>query len=497
MNRKARITYRFDKDNGAREERQSDAAEHRVQSNVVSFFQEEMKFTSDIGTWNSPFQDDARALEELIRATDGNDTASKPFKSRREAAISTLHPQQRISPAARQDEAKPAFMEAEASLQCEEPAAQNMKPNIDWSNTIPLGDEGRTYVEKRGQGSDVSSPESRNVNAQMEEAELLLAKDVRDQEENSFGRGALVTAVPYRPGRGPSWYKVLASVIGAVATGALFGYLVLALFTGDQTGGPIASVNTVADAQNLLDDVSSAGNLSGGTTGLSPSNNGANDISGGGKDITSGSIAGKTVSVNIPASAYYMLQYGVFSSKEGLDEAVAGLNDKGLAAAQLTSNDDFRVFIGMAGDRSDALMLKQLLADMELYVKQIDLPAVSSFTFAGNASTVETFFRQTRELIDKLESMTVAKLVQSTDGEADWSDLHQKWTQTLVLMESGVVDNDGRTSLHKLQQAINTAVIAAGEYEKNASDAHLWSIQTALMEAIFVQNGWFASMDAL
>lgn len=483
MNQKARITYRFDKGNGAREERKSEAAEQRVQSNVVSFFQEELTFTSDIGSWKSPFQDDARALEELIRATDGNDTASRSLKGLREAAVPTKQPND-ISPAKRPNETKPATMEAEAFMPSEAPADQNLNPNIDWSNYIPLGDEGRSYVEKRVRSPEVSPPPPRNVNAQMEETELLLTKDVRDGESNLLGRGALVTAVPYRPGRGPSWYKVLASVIGAVATGALFGYLVLALFTGDQTGGAVDSVNMAANAQSSLDDANSDGNLSGSTTGLSPSTNGANDIGG-------------TVPVNIPAATYYMLQYGVFSSKDGLDEAIAGLNDKGLAAAQLASNDDFRVFIGMAGDRSNALMLNQILADMELYVKEINQPAISSLTFAGDASTAETFFRQTRELIDKLGNMTVAKLVQSTDGVGDWSDLHQKWTQTSARMESGVVDNDGRTSLHKLQQAINTAVIASGEYEKNNSDAHLWSIQTALMEAIFVQNEWFASMDAL
>lgn len=446
MNPKARITYRFDNNNGARKEGRPEAAEHRAQSNVVSFFQEEMKFTSDIGVWNSPFQDDARALENLIRATDGEqDSPGKPAGSRDTADATITH---------KRAGASESYNEA-----------------VDWSNVIPLGDE-------------ISNPSPilpRTGSVPVEEENgLLQTEAVREQEERPIARSAFATATSYRPGRGPSWYKVLASVVGAVATGALFGYMLLALFTVDQGGSnDTAEIAPVTDKQDSTDGGQSNGDLSGKPAGQP------------------GSTAANAVAVNIPSKTYYMLQYGLFSSKEGLDEAVAGLAGKGLAAAPLASEDGYRVFAGVAGERSDALMLDHTLGDLELYVKQVDLPAVSSFSFAGQASAVENFFRQTGGLIGKLEKLTVAGLVQSAGEQDDWRETHQSWTEVSSLMESGVVDAAGKTWLHKLQQAINTAAVAAGEYEKKNSAAHLWSIQTALMEAIFVQKEWFASMDAL
>src|SRR5690606_6541886 len=49
---------------------------------------------------------------------------------------------------------------------------------------------------------------------------------------------------------GPSWWKVFASAAGAVATGALFGYLVLTLFSGSPpfAASPSGSSASPADA---------------------------------------------------------------------------------------------------------------------------------------------------------------------------------------------------------------------------------------------------------
>ena len=79
MNPKARITYRFDKQDGTRTEQKTEETGRNANSNVVSFFQEEMKFTSDVASWNSPFQDDAHALEQLIRDADRKPESKPPI----------------------------------------------------------------------------------------------------------------------------------------------------------------------------------------------------------------------------------------------------------------------------------------------------------------------------------------------------------------------------------------------------------------------------------
>ena len=79
MNPKAHITYRFDKQDGTRTEQKTEETGRKANSNVVSFFQEEMKFTSDVTSWNSPFQDDAYALEQLIRDADRKPESKLPI----------------------------------------------------------------------------------------------------------------------------------------------------------------------------------------------------------------------------------------------------------------------------------------------------------------------------------------------------------------------------------------------------------------------------------
>ncbi|MBW7476210.1 SPOR domain-containing protein [Paenibacillus oenotherae] len=489
MNPKARITYRFDKTNGPRQEPQQEETERRLKSNVVPFFQEELKFTSDIGAWNSPFQDDARALEKLIRDTERKDASATSQRDR--SAAAPLFEEQKPSSIKRAAIIRDPF-EAKQPANSVDPS---MHPHIDWSGQILLGDESQPFDSKPQPAYETSRTLIRDAAwDDHDRNNSILSNELMDQEVGHAGRSSFKTASIYRSPRGPSWFKVLASVVGAVATGALFGYLVLTLFTAGDSGLNAADIATempgAANAANSGSDLPST----------TPQNEGMNALPTAGNDTTIGTEQGTaaTAAVNIPAVSYYMLQYGVFSSKEGLDEALAGLNDKGLAAAQFATGEDYRVYAGMAQDRGKALVLGNKLANLEVYMKQIDLPALSALPFAGDAAVAETFFQQTRELTGQLDAMTIARLTDDTsDVEGSWSELHQNWTRTAALMESGVTDSKGRTALHKLAQAINTAAVAAGEYEKKSSDAHLWSVQRALMEAVFVQKDWFASMDAL
>ena len=93
--------------------------------------------------------------------------------------------------------------------------------------------------------------------------------------------------------------------------------------------------------------------------------------------------------------------------------------------------------------------------------------------------------------------MTVAKLSGQSASDGEWQALHQQWTESASKMETGMTDKTNKDTLHKLVQAVNTAAVAAGEYAKKPSEAYLWSMQTALMDAIFIEKAWFVSMDAL
>ncbi|SDX40477.1 SPOR domain-containing protein [Paenibacillus sp. CF384] len=473
MSAKGRITYRFDRQSGAREEQKPEQKQElRNSANVIPFFQEEMKFTSEIGSWNSPFQNDAHALEQLIRDADGQHTR-KPATNEPVRAKKNDHP-------------------------LYDAAQEQLPPHFEQSETILLGDE---YEEPR-----------KRVQAKPNVIDMypILGEEVEESERRrselqSHARtslGSYMNGSNQRPTKGPSWFKVFASVTGAIATGALFGYFVLAMFTGNGSFGSESSVNqpgasvsgAITDGAGTTNQSDSA--ASGGKVNESSSSGAANSSSA--ADNGNGSTAAQSlIKVNIPESSYYMLQYGVFSNKEGLSAAVDELAAKGLAAAPLTTQEDYRVYVGMSPDRDEAQMLGHLLTNMDVYVKQIDLPAVSSIAFKGEASAVEGFFEQTSELIASLDRLTVERLSGGADDAGDWKELHQQWITSANALAAGLTDKVNKSSLQKLTQLINSAAVAAEEYTKKPSDAYLWDMQASLMKAVFAEKAWFESMDAL
>ncbi|SFJ10663.1 Sporulation related domain-containing protein [Paenibacillus sp. UNC496MF] len=495
MSTKGRITYRFDQQTGARVEPAQPKKTRASENDAVSYFQEELTFAADVGAWDSPFQDDAGALERLIREADGQFAGRPPQGRAGHAASSSPRNQPRPIDAA------PRTHEAELPPRAPQPmpelAAFAPDDAFGRQDAILLGDED----EPRERTDKPLAAHAKRGPAPVIDLYPQIEID-EDVYAGRQGKGKGAAAYPLgsgrRPSQGPSWFKVFASVAGAIATGALFGYFVLTLFTsgggtdaGGTNGGSVPAVSgDVIGGGKGAPDTANAGKAPAADAA------GAKD---GGKTAGGASNAGSaaTVKVDLPAASYFMLQYGVFSNKDGLDAAAAELRAKGLAAASLTSQDDFRIYVGMSTDRSEADLLGQTLAGMDVYVKQVDLPALSAIPYGGKAADAQTFFKDTAELLAKLDAMTVAGLSGQPSPGEDWAALHQQWTESASRVEAGMAAGKDKDTLHKLAQAINTAAVAAGEYGKKPSEAYLWSMQTALMNAVFIQKAWFESIGSL
>jgi hypothetical protein len=292
----------------------------------------------------------------------------------------------------------------------------------------------------------------------------------------------------------PSWIKVFLSVAGALATGALFGYLLLSLFTNspDQTSGTNNLANPVNGSVSNNPSAAPSGdtttNTNGGTSGSA-----VNDASG-----------QKTVKLTIPTQSYQLLQYGVFSNTEGRDAAIKELTDKGLAAAGMKTATDYRVYAGMAIDRARAITLtKDIGEELPVYIKQVDVQVPQQFPFAGDAKSADTFLNNTISLISMLDELSLTQLEQPSlsplgSAAADaWQAEHQKWTESVKAMQAGVQDEAGKAFLIKLIQSMNTAAKSLEEYDKKPSESHLWAVQGALMEAIVTQKEWYEPINAL
>lgn len=456
MNSKNRITYRFDRTGNTvgeniREAEKQQAAPQSILSpqatdtstnnkpartNVVPLHNHNDPYAiSEFSPWNSPFQEDISALEQLIRNTDDKPNKPAPVPSSAPAprAARAAAPAPKVTERKR-EQSLPAEAQREEELEAEGVIISPELDSLDGQWSMPI----RRYTTP------------------------------------------------------PSWMKVFLSVAGALATGAVFGYLLLSLFTGTSIWPKdnALPVNTVP--QGTINDSGkepAGGNVGGGDAPV---------VGEGGQPASVPMVA-----LSVQAQSYYLLQYGVFSNAEGMNAAIAELTSKGLAAAGLTTASDYRVFAGMAGDRSQAAAISKQLTDMEVYVKQIDIAVPEQFPFNGKAAAAESFFTQTNALIGMLDDLALTQLEQpslsplgSSAAEA-WQTEHQEWTESVKAMQAGVEDQAGKAFLIKLIQSINTAAESMAEYDKNPSQSHLWAVQSALMDSISTQKGWFESISAL
>jgi hypothetical protein len=421
MNTKSRITYRFDHSTPSnKQESQAEAKPNQAFKPKVVPIRQEDSYISSIPPWNSPFQEDATALEKLIREESHPGHGEEPISSDSEI------PFLRMEPAAREKE----------------------RQSLRWS-LPPLHEPGPLVDD------------------------VLLTKPLVPNQSDAYDgiSGSYSAGTTLRPSRGPSWLKVLASVSGAIVTGALFGYLVLSLFADQSplygiTGTPKDTKALPVQTSEAPDTSAAAGNQAQAESG--------------------------TVKVSMPGRSYYLLQYGLFSGKEGMDAAAEQLKSQGYAAAS-DDTDGYRVYAGIAKDKNSAASLSTQLGGLAVFVKAVDLPEAAAIHFSGDIKTAQSFFDKTDQLILLLDEMTVAKLDAaapapfSNEETEAWKTVHQTWTRAAAEIKKGLGAEDAPAA-DRMIKAINTAAISLDEYDKNPSRSHLWTVQSSLTAAVLAQK---------
>ncbi|GLX69538.1 hypothetical protein [Paenibacillus glycanilyticus] len=479
MNKNNRITYRFDRagqtiDDNSRKENNAKPQTVPVRdpgkpSNIVPLYSstEYEQAASPFSPWMSPFQEDVSALEDLIRETEEKPKAvpaPAPTSERKQSEI----PQ---PPIPQPEEAQQsAEWHPRKRVHAEVMQGNAVKPQPEAISKAPVQPEKPIAAQQRA--VDASSEEQHFPEVELE----------TDSAKRWSGPVHKYSAPP-------SWIKVFLSVAGALATGALFGYLLLNLFTNmpDQTKG------TNDNPANPVN----------GTVSNNPTASPANGKTNTNKGTNVAPTAGQ-VKLDIPAQTYQLLQYGVFSNAEGSDAAIKELTDKGLAAAGLKTADDYRVYAGMAIDRGKAMTLSNDLGeDVPVYIKQVDVEVPQQFPFAGDAKAATAFMNNTISLISMLDELSLTQLEQTdlsplSSAAADaWQAEHQQWTASVKAMQAGVTDEAGKAFLIKLIQSMNTAAKSLQEYDKKPSQSHLWAVQDAVMEAVVTQKEWYDAIRAL
>lgn len=270
--------------------------------------------------------------------------------------------------------------------------------------------------------------------------------------------------------KSPGGWKVFGSVTAAIMTGVLFGFVAMSML---DSGTDTASQNVKGAVGTNI--VSSAENAQTQTLGTETSN-----------------LANTPVS--IPSATYFMLQYGVFSTPEGASQAKNELTKAGIAAGS-DPMDESRVYAGVSSNREEAkLVSNQLKTEgVELYVREISLPAVSDVVFIGNADEVSPFFENSRALTDMLASLSITHIgeqIQTAvpkDKLSEISDAHQRYTNSVNAIHAGLSEN-GKKIERKMELSMSTAISAVSEYNKKPTKEHMWKVQSAVMDYILQEK---------
>ncbi|WP_027085338.1 SPOR domain-containing protein [Cohnella panacarvi] len=289
----------------------------------------------------------------------------------------------------------------------------------------------------------------------------------------------LSQAGSYRRNDSPTWTRVFLSVTAAIATGALFGYMVLTLFTGEpmfpgkqsagiqaagQAGVPDAASSSTAAAAHADDAAVGAG--------TTPDPN------------ATGKIEGKSFA-EVPANEAYVLQYGVFRNADSTQLAAAQLKDVGLPAA-IDDGDGYRVYAGIASTRAEAELLAAQMPNIEVYIKPLGATALM-LDGSEQSETIRAFMTESASLARLIAQLTVGGLQDGLPqpfAQEDADALRQTGSAwKAAKLPQGALTGAANAAAVKLEQALDEALDSLANYSGKTSRFHLWNAQTAIMQA--------------
>ncbi|MEK5181479.1 SPOR domain-containing protein [Paenibacillus odorifer] len=356
------------------------------------------------------------------------------------------------------------------------------EPNLRSTREAPPEDAYDYYsgtVDPRQQEWDEQDRDFRNTQQSYLLSDLVLDDRDKSAEVYTGGYGG-----SYHTRRPSYWWKLSLSVVGAIGTGLLLGYAALSFFYG---GNMDSSSGT-----GITDTLATSGQTSG-----------ANDPAGvgtSGLPVTGTADTGKnSIPVQVAAQSYYLLQYGVFSTPAGAEQARQELLDAGLAAG-LDPADGNRVYAGMSSDREQAKLLSSGLKNqgIELYVREVELPGVERLGFAGNAEAVNSYFAVSGQLLSELSSQSASLLSGGqTDAAANTSavsDLHLQWSEAVKALEQGITP-EAKSICAALEKSMSQGISALSEYNKNKAQALLWEVQESMLSFLTSQKQLLSAMN--
>ncbi|WP_229753556.1 SPOR domain-containing protein [Paenibacillus segetis] len=290
-------------------------------------------------------------------------------------------------------------------------------------------------------------------------------------EDKEFKDDFYVENYRYHPRR-TSWWKLGGSLTGAIVTGLMFGFVVLSIFNKDLSF-PIPGIGVPSQNQaGQSVDIPVLGKIDEGEKVDVP----------------------LVVNMALPEQTYYFLQYGVFSTAQGVQLAQEELQASGIAAARDTV-DEKRVYAGVSPDREQAKLLSGALkaVGVNLILHEIALPQVAQLEYSGDTQSLERYLSQSADLVSLLSSSSASLLSQLTtetqkvDEIQELGQRHQLWTESAAAIQ-GKLSQESEQEINEMEKAMNSAVEAMAGYNKKEAKTLLWEVQNQMMRFILAEQ---------
>jgi len=283
------------------------------------------------------------------------------------------------------------------------------------------------------------------------------------------------------PQEGPAWWKVAGSVVGAIATGLLFGTFLLNLFTSSAPGeappqtadGPLITAPAASGEEVLTAPGTQEGSAA------------------------QGGAAGEAAvsSLDLPERRVWLLQNGVFDTLAGARTLADDMKSKGFAGT-IEEGEDFYVYAGVTTDRDQALRTGLTLqsSGIEVYVKPYDLPEVSEVRLAPDtAAALGEYIAKGGSLVQMIGDLTLIHLDGDDAVAPEKSTIEKLKSEHFALTEKSTQTSAGLSSgaqpvLKRMDDAIRNAVMAMEEYAAHPDHTYLWSAQGALIDYLIAEK---------
>lgn len=274
--------------------------------------------------------------------------------------------------------------------------------------------------------------------------------------------------------RTTNWWKLSGSIAGAVMTGVLFGAVVLAVFNQDITMPvPTGGVPSQSDPTTSVSSTTPNPNES--STSIPP------------------------VGIKLPDKTYYFLQYGVFSTAQGVQLAQEELRASGIAAARDTV-DEKRVYAGVSSEREQAKLLGNELKTkgVNLIIHEVVFPRAAVVPFQGEAALLENYVESSVAIVDLLSTASADRLQQAKAKALDEAELkalqkaHQEWIASATGIQ-GKLAGKQLEAVTVMDKSIHSAVEAMSEFNKKGAKPLLWEVQNELMKFILAEQHMLSS----